>query len=224
MTVRRFSEVNGTDIDMIEGQDRFGACVDDMTDFDEAAEMAGEGGYRGNILLFYDYETGDIICPIGRHRNVMYSDPVFCDGWYYFLQGDFNRFVVTLFKCIPGEVPERVHEFDAHKMDLGSLWICGNGVNVISDSETCRCYYPQEFEFTIGDEDQVVMIDEGRVYLERWIESEDVDLEEIDVRGATVSIDIPEHNELIVKDFSGKTVSHEMASLSKGPDGTWWIS
>ena len=48
------------------------------------------GGYQGAVLYFYDLETGDVYQPFEKKRNVVYSRPEFADGYYYFLQGDYD--------------------------------------------------------------------------------------------------------------------------------------
>jgi hypothetical protein len=48
------------------------------------------GGYQGAVLYFYDFETGDVYQPFEKKRNVVYSRPEFADGYYYFLQGDYD--------------------------------------------------------------------------------------------------------------------------------------
>ena len=77
MKFNRFDVVNGTCIEEIYGQSRYGYAKSDTTDFYEMEELMENGGYRGMTISFYDYETGKVYEPFGPKRNVLYGDPVF---------------------------------------------------------------------------------------------------------------------------------------------------
>ena len=81
-----------------------------------------------------------------------------------------------------------------------------------------RCYYPERFSFALQPNETACFIEDDKVYLEAWVEEGWDD--EHDCAGP----DYMFYDEVIVKDFSGNTLSEEVGSLNQGPDGNWWIS
>ena len=106
-----------------------------------------------------------------KKRNVIYSNPVYAEGFYYFLQGDYDEKKISLYRYIPGKLLEKETELSS-----ASRWRKKKG-------------------------------DEG------WNDKNDC---------ATDNYDL--YYKVIVKDFSGNTLSEEVGDLYQAADGTWWIA
>ena len=124
------------------------------------------GGYQGAVLYFYDFETGDVYQPFEKKRNVVYSRPEFADGYYYFLQGDYDAKTVVLYRYFPDDLLAPVVTMPLDDVDLYNLRIVGNPVHIISQNEALRCYYPEAFSFPLEPNETVCFIEDGRVYIE----------------------------------------------------------
>ena len=66
--------------------------------------------------------------------------------------------------------------------------------------------------------ESVIFIEDGKVYIEAWIE------EGWDDENNCATDDYKYYDKIIVKDFAGNKISEEVGCLNKGPDGNWWIS
>lgn len=217
--IRRFKEVNGMYIDKIYGQDRFGFSHTDSSDLYDLVEWAERGGYPGSELKFYDLETGDVYTPFQKKRDVMYGNPVYLDGYYYFLQADNNAGLVTIFKYVPGDGPETIAEFNIQDVNLYNLMIVGEKLHLIAqDNKIFNCYYPETFSFKLQPNESVSFIDGKKVYLEAWIE------EGWDAENNCASENYKYYDKVIIKDFKGNTLSEEVGSIYHAPDGTYWIA
>lgn len=95
--IKRFKETNGLYIDKIYGQERLAFAHTDSSDLYDLVEWAERGGYPGSEIKFYDLETGDVYTPFQKKRDVMYGNPVYLKGYYYFLQADNSAGLVTIF-------------------------------------------------------------------------------------------------------------------------------
>lgn len=63
MKINRFDKVNGTSIENIEGQTRFGYAISDYVEFYEFHK-----NHKGSIISFYDYENRNVIHPLNVRR------------------------------------------------------------------------------------------------------------------------------------------------------------
>ena len=84
MNIIQFDQVNGTTIDNIEGQPRFGYAISDYVEFYEFHK-----NHKGSIIYFYDYENGKVIQPFKRLFFVLNGKPVFLNNYIIFLHGDY---------------------------------------------------------------------------------------------------------------------------------------
>ena len=141
--IRRFREVEGRYIEKILGQERLAFAHSDTNDFYDLIEWSKSGGYQGSIILFFDFASGNVYKPFAKKRNVVYSDPVYAGGFYYFLQGEVN---------------------------LYNLRIIGEPVHVISQEERFECYYPEKISIPMESNEHVVFMEDGRIYFEAWLE------------------------------------------------------
>ena len=194
--------------------------MSDFTDLYDLIELSQTGGYQGNELLFYDFETGTVHKPFAQKRNVVYGRPVFADRFLYFLQGDYDSKIVTLYRYLPGSILENVTELDMEEINLYNLMIVGDPIHIISqgDEDDFHCYYPEKILFPLGENESVILIADDKVYLEKWIE-EGWD-EENDCRTDQYKY----YNEIVVRDFTGKLIEKFTGSFYRHTDGSWWIA
>ena len=216
--VRRFKSVNGKYIEKIYGQDRLAFAMSDNEDLYDLIAWSERGGYQGAVLYFYDFETGDVYQPFEKKRNVVYSRPEFADGYYYFLQGDYDAKTVVLYRYFPDDLLAPVVTLPLDDVDLYNLRIVGNPVHIISQNEALRCYYPEAFSFPLEPNETVCFIEDGRVYIEAWIE------EGWDDENDRATDEYNYYHKVVVKDFHGNLISEEIGALGQAADGTWWMS
>ncbi len=218
--IRKFKEVHGHYIEKIIGQDRLAYAMSDTEDLYDLIEFAERGGYQGSVIIFYDFENGNVYRPFEKKRDVIYSKPAFVDGYYYFLQADYGLKKVVLYKYMPESVLESVTEFNNDEVSLYNLSIVGEKVHVISQGEDNRfqCYYPERISFSLEGSESVVLITEDRVYIESWVE------EGWDDENDCATDAYKLYDKVIIKDYQGNTISEEVGSIYPAADGTYWIS
>ena len=216
--IRKFKSVNGKYIEKIYGQDRLAFAMSDNEDLYDLIAWSERGGYQGAVLYFYDFETGDVYQPFEKKRNVVYSRPEFADGYYYFLQGDYDAKTVVLYRYFPDDLLAPVVTMPLDDVDLYNLRIVGNPVHIISQNEALRCYYPEAFSFPLEPNETVCFIEDGRVYIEAWIE------EGWDDENDRATDEYDYYHKVVVKDFHGNLISEEIGALGQAADGTWWMS
>jgi hypothetical protein len=218
--IKRFNKIEGKCIDKIYGQDRFGYSQSDFTDFYDLIEWAERGGYQGSELLIYDFYTGKVYKPFDKRKNVVYGAPVYVEEFLYFLQGDYDNKKVTLYRYIPEKVLEKVTELNIEEVNLYNLEIIGNPLYIISQEseDGFQCYYPTKISFPLNEHESVILIEDGQVYLEKWVE------EGWDDENDCATDAYKYYNRIIIKDFAGNTISEEIGCLNKSAEGDWWIS
>ena len=216
--IRKFKSVNGKYIENIYGQDRLAFAMSDNEDLYDLIAWSERGGYQGAVLYFYDFETGDVYQPFEKKRNVVYSRPEFADGYYYFLQGDYDAKTVVLYRYFPDDLLAPVVTLPLDDVDLYNLRIVGNPVHIISQNEALRCYYPEAFSFPLEPNETVCFIEDGCVYIEAWIE------EGWDDENDRATDEYNYYHKVVVKDFHGNLISEEVGALGQAADGTWWMS
>ena len=218
--IKKFNRIEGRYIEKIYGQDRFGYSRSDFEDLYDLIKWAERGGYQGSELLIYDFHSGNVYKPFDKKRNIIYGDPVYIEGFLYFLQGDYDNKKVTLYRYIPEKVLEKVTKLNMGEVNLYNLMIIGNPLYIISqDSEEgFQCYYPDKISFPLNEHESVILIENGKVYLETWVE------EGWDDKNDRATDAYKYYNRIIIKDFAGNTLSEEIGCLNKSVEGVWWIS
>lgn len=216
--IRRFKNTEGRYIEKILGQDRLAFAHSDTNDFYDLIEWSKAGGYQGSVLLFYDFDTGGVYKPFAKKRNVVYSDPVYADGFYYFLQGDFDAKKITMYRYLPEKMIEKVTELSTEEVSLYNLRIIGNPVHIISQEKYFECYYPEKISFPVENNETVIFMENGRIYFETWVE------EGWDEEKGCATDAYNYYYKVITKDYNGTTLSQEVGSIYQAADGTWWIA
>ena len=217
--IRRFKEPGGQYLTKIIGQDRLAFAMTDTSDLYDLIEWAQRGGYQGSNIQFYDFTNGNVYRPFEKKRDVIYADPAYFDGFYYVLQGDYADKKVRLYKYIPEEILDLITELNLDEVDLFNMRLAGDKIHIISQHQGMfNCYYPENFCFSIEPNESVTLIDDGKVYIDAWIE------EGWDDENDCATDDYKYYGKVIIKDFQGNTISEEIGSLYQGQDGTWWIA
>jgi hypothetical protein len=217
--IKRFDTVEGRYIEKIYGQDRLAYAHTDTSDLYDLVEWAERGGYPGSVIMFYDFSNGKVYKPFRKRKNTAYTNPVYANGQYWFLQGDYGKGKVTLFRYLPEEKPEAVTAFGTDEVKLYNLRILGSEVHVLSQNgETAECFYPEHFTMTLTPHQTVALIEDGKVYLEEWVE------EGWDEENDRATDQYKYYHRVIVKDMDGNTISEEVGALYQSPDGTYWLA
>lgn len=216
--LRCFKQIEGRHIEKIIGQDRFAFAHSDSNDFYDLIEWAKAGGYQGSIIMFFDFDSGNVYKPFEKRKNVIYSNPVYASGFYYFLQGDYNEKKITLYRFIPEKVTEKVTELSTEEINLYNLRIIGDPVHIISQEDSFECYYPEKTSFRMENNEYAVLIDNGKIYFEAWVE------EGFDDEKWCATDQYKYYSKVIVKDYMGNTLSEGVGTIYQASDGTWWIA
>ena len=136
----------------------------------------------------------------------MYASPYFYNGYIYFLQGNFNIDKIILYKYLPGSCCKIITAFSISAINLYNLQIIGSNLNVISQDKKLTCYYPEQFEISMKENENVVFIDDDLIYFTAWIEEGVV------------------NDKIIVKDKKGNIIYEKVGTLNQMIDGSWWVS
>lgn len=136
----------------------------------------------------------------------MYASPYFYDGYIYFLQGNFNIDKIILYKYLPGSCCKIITAFSISAINLYNFQIIGSNLNVISQDKKLTCYYPEQFEISMKENENVVFIDDDLIYFTAWIEEGVV------------------NDKIIVKNKKGNIIYEKVGTLNQMIDGSWWIS
>lgn len=215
MEIRKFKEVLGIYLETIPGQSRYGVGQDDLEDFYELEEWTDD--YQGNILIFYDFESGRVYRPFEKLENIAYKKPIFYGDYFYFLRGDFKADKMSIIKYRPGDEPKTIYERPIAGLELYNLNLMEGPIHLtMQDGEVFRSYYPRELEISLGDNESVMAIGEDRIYIDKWVEEGIVD--------DMITYDYKYYNKFIVRDLRGRIISEEVGNLQKNIDGSWWIS
>jgi len=214
----RFKTVEGIALNPIRGQDRLAYALSDHTDTYDLIAWNELGGYKGMTISFYDLKSREIYKPFELKRNAVYTAPLYISEKYWFLRADYDEKTVTLFSFTPESGAGTVTVLDLEQVDLYNLQVMGIEPHIVSQRDTFNCYYPEKFSFPLRHNETVDFIAGGRVYVEAWIE-EDWD-EEHNCPGENYRF----YDKLLIKDFSGITISEDKGSIFFAPDGNYYIS
>ncbi|WP_276885799.1 hypothetical protein [Anaerococcus lactolyticus] len=217
---KEFSEVKGEYVEEIAGQSRFAYSIsnsDDLFEIEETVKI--DGFYKGNEICFYDYKTSEIYRPFDLKKNIAYGRVIFIDNSFYILQVDFNEGLVNIYKYYPGEILEKITDYKVKDLSTYNLELVGIDLHLISqDSETLEIYYPYRKTVKLEVSESALFIDDGKVYINRWIE------EGWDDEKDEAGEDYKYYDKLIIKDFDSNIIEERLGSLHQSPDGTWWLA
>ena len=216
--IRAFDEIDGSFVDEIYGQKRLGFALDGLTDFYDIPDLIEANGYYGgSIIKFYDFKTGQVYKPFGKKKNVSYDKPVFLDGYYYLIQGDFENGLINLYRFDLSFNPEKITDLKTSDVNLYNLSIYGKGIFIASSDEDFEIYYPFRKTIKIKGNEGVIFIEDDKVYISAWIE------EGWDDEKNLAGPDYKLYEKLIIKDLEGKTLSERVGNLFSR-DGRYWLA
>ena len=216
---KEFSEVKGEYVEEIAGQARFGYGISDMDDFFEIEDIIKhDGSYKGSVIRFYDYQTGKVYLPFEQKKNISYGRVIFIDNSFYILQVDFNEGLAHIYKYYPGEILEKITDYKIKDLSTYNLELIGSDLHLISqDDESLEIYYPYRKTIKLAGNESALLIDDEKVYINRWIEEGWDD--EKDMAGE----DYKYYDKLIIKDLDSNILLERLGCLHQSPDGTWWL-
>lgn len=71
--IKRFKEIEGRYIEKIIGQDRLAFAHSDAGDFYDLIAWAKRGGYQGSVIMFFDFDTGNVYKPFEKKTGFLKS-------------------------------------------------------------------------------------------------------------------------------------------------------
>lgn len=77
---------------------------------------------------------------------------------------------------------------------------------MISQDKKLTCYYPEQFEISMKENENVVFIDDDLIYFTAWIEEGVV------------------NDKIIVKNKKGNIIYEKVGTFNQMIDGSWWVS
>lgn len=217
---KEFSEITGQYVSEIPGQERFAYCLSDMDDLFEIEDIIKyDGFYKGSIIRFYDYQTGKVYLPFDLKENIAYGRPIYIGDIFYILQVDFNEGLANIYKYYPGESLEKITDYKIKDLSTYNLSLSGLDLHLISqDSDKLEIYYPYRKTLKLAENESALLIDDGKVYINAWIE------EGWDEENDIASEDYSYYDKLIIKDLESNIIYERVGNLHQGQDGTWWLA
>lgn len=217
---KEFSEINGEYIEEIPGQARFAYGISDMDDFFEIEDIIKYGGfYKGSIIRFYDYQTGEVYLPFEQKENIAYGRPIYIGDIFYILQVDFNEGLANIYKYYPGESLEKIFDYKIKDLSTYNLSLIGLDLHLISqDSDKLEIYFPYRKTLKLAENESALLIDDGKVYINAWID------EGWDDKSDGAGQDYRYYDKVIIKDMDSNIISERIGNLHQSPDGSWWLA
>lgn len=217
---KEFSQVKGEYIEEIPGQERFAYSISNTDDLFEIEDtVKSDGFYKGNEICFYDYETSQIHRPFDLKKNVAYGRVIFINNNFYILQVDFNESLANIYKYYPEEILEKIFDYKIKDLSTYNLELIGNDLHLISqDSEILEIYYPYRKSVKLEANESVLLIYDGKLYINRWIE------EDWDEENNKAGEDYRYYDKLIIKDLDSNIIEERIGNLYQRCDGTWWLA
>lgn len=217
---KEFSEITGQYVSEIPGQARFAYCISDMDDFFEIEDIIKyDGFYKGSIIRFYDYQTGEVYLPFEQKENIAYGRPIYIEDIFYILQVDFNEGLSNIYKYYPGESLEKIFDYKIKDLSTYNLSLIGLDLHLISqDSDKLEIYFPYRKTLKLAENESAFLIDDGKVYINAWIE------EGWDDKNNKAGVDYRYYDKIIIKDLDSNIIEERIGNLYQRHDGTWWVS
>lgn len=219
MSVKRFDKIYGEEIKLIEGQMKFGYSLLGLSqEFCDMPVISKYYRHLGTALLFYDFERGKVYTVFEKIPNVEYAKPIYYDGYFYILEGDFNKNIITLYKYHLEKTLESIEKFPVSDLNLVNLTLIGNKVYMLSqEGKECNFYYPEKIKISLEHTDRVVLVDNDKIYIDRFVE------EDWDEENYCAGENYKFYHKVLIKDFEDNIVSEETGYLSQDYYGNWRI-
>lgn len=172
MKFDKFSPVTGNDLTIIQGQSRYGVdCQDSAIDiYDLTTEKYWQKHpFPGNQLVFFDFQTGQKFEPISSKENQFFFSVIYQYGYFYFLHALLKQDQLTLFKYLPGQEPEIIHQMPLTGLHTHNLSLVYDKAHVwiASFDDNIDFYYPQKFSVVNEPDQTLLFIDDDKLYFEQ---------------------------------------------------------
>lgn len=228
MEIHRLSKVDNSELQSIDGTTRFYFDTGSSYDLDDFANndennILANGPVKGAQLKFFDTKTNEIFEPLAPENNVFYDIwPIYFNKKIYFMQGDFNKNLLTLYSYLPGKNLEILMVRTLHDLPLGDLFLHPSDSQVYLfgevdgedvDDTLQVCYYPQKMVIREKADEAIQFIHDKKVYFDECKEVDDED-----------GNWIRDEHWVVVKDFNNKIISREKGYLQQLKNGQWWIA
>lgn len=236
MKLNRFTEISKKELNLerITGQTRYYYQPAEFDFYDVLDDhLLANGPFKGQDLKFFDTKTSKIYHPLPIEDNVLYSDlMVYFDHHIYFVQADFSKNLIILYRYQPDKKPEVVLVQSMQDTCLYNLGLTIGDDNVYLLGEDIKaedrnnseeddqgesiyiCYYPKKFVVKEEPLEEFCFVHNHLLYFDKLIEKYDEDgnyLEDQD------------ESEVIIKDLNNHVVKVEPGNLQELEDGNWWI-
>lgn len=172
MKFDKFSPVTGNDLTIVQGQSRYGVdCQDSAIDiYDLTTEKYWQKNpFPGNQLVFFDFQTKQKFEPIPRKENQFFFSIIYQNGYFYFLHAQLDQSQLTLFKYLPSQKPEIIHQISLTDLHTSNLTLVHGKSHawIASFDENIDFYYPQKFSVVDEPDQCLQFIDDNKLYFEQ---------------------------------------------------------
>ena len=172
----------------------------------------------GNELSFFVYPEFRIYKPFKRMNGVYYQNMsvVYYERDVYFIQGDFNKNLINLFKWSPDcDFVELITSIDINEISLYNLRIHTSPVLICAEDiekDTVEIYYPERISFHLNGKESFCYRDGERFYFSSWHE------EGYDINGNREG-EYKYWEEYVVRDREGNLIKKDKGCMTMMPDG-----
>nr|WP_253268332.1 hypothetical protein [Lactobacillus helveticus] len=214
MKFDKFSPVTGNDLAIVQGQSRYGVdCQDSAIDIYDLTtdEYWQDNSFPGNQLVFFDFQTGQKFEPMSRKENQFFFSVIYQSGYFYFLHAQLDQDQLTLFKYLPGQESEIIHQMSLTGLHTLNLSLVNDQAHVwiASFNDDIDFYHPQKFSVVNEPDQSLLFIDDNKLYFEQdsYFYS-DNEYEHIPDR-------------IIIKDFDDHVLSNIQGNIILLSNGKW---
>lgn len=214
MKFDKFSPVTGNDLAIVQGQSRYGVdCQDSAIDIYDLTtdEYWQDNSFPGNQLVFFDFQTGQKFEPMSRKENQFFFSVIYQSGYFYFLHAQLDQDQLTLFKYLPGQESEIIHQMSLTGLHTLNLSLVNDQAHVwiASFNDDIDFYHPQKFSVVNEPDQSLLFIDDNKLYFEQ----------DSDFYSDNEYEHIPDR--IIIKDFDDHVLSNIQGNIILLSNGKW---
>ena len=214
MKFDKFSPVTGNDLTIVQGQSRYGVdCQDSTIDiYDLTTDKYWQDNpFPGNQLVFFNFQTGQKFEPMSRKENQFFFSVIYQNGYFYFLHAQLDQDQLTLFKYLPSQKPEIIHQMPLTGLHTLNLSLVNDRAHVwiASFNDAIDFYYPQKFSVVNEPDQSLLFIDDNKLYFEQ----------NSDFYSDNEYEHIPDR--IIIKDFNDHVLNNMQGNIILLSNGLW---
>ena len=221
--IKKIEGLYNNHLEKIEEHTGWYYSFDDYVDLCEIEESIKYGNsIPGNEISFFTYPECRVFTPFKKEYGVYYENMgvKYFEGDLYFLQGDFNKSQVNMFKVnLKEETVEKVISLKMEDIDLYNIRISTSPIMIgaqNTNENTMEFYYPEKMTFSLDDNLSFAFRDGDRFYFSYWKE------EGYDDDGNLVG-EYKYYELYVVKDKSGNIIEKGIGYIERMPDGKYII-